>query len=68
MLNYAVKYGLCALLLICAGCGSYHQSYVQQGTPEQTALQSRQCRAVSYVDAYPENWEHALNQRALAAK
>ncbi len=68
MLNHVAKFCLCAVLFLCAGCGSYHQAQVHQETPENPTLQSEQYRAVSYVDAYPENWEHVLNQRALASR
>ena len=68
MLNCVAKFCLCAVLFVCAGCGSNQRGPAVQVTPEQASLQSEKCRGTTYVDAYPENWEHALSQRALAAR
>ena len=56
------------MLLCCVGCGAYNQAQIHHEIPGDAALRSEQCREVSYVDAYPENWEHALSQRAVSQR
>ena len=71
MLNYAVKLVLCVVFLFCAGCGPHHQVQVNQGNPQSLCVLPDQDQWVSYADAYPENWEHSINQRprrALASR
>ncbi len=67
MLEYAIKFCLCAVIFCCAGCSVSGPVQVKQGTPEkpllQTENQEREVR-LSFADAYPENWEHQLSQRA----
>ena len=50
-----------------AGCSVSEQAQLEQRTPEkpilQTESQEQEVR-LSFADAYPENWEHQLSQRA----
>ena len=72
VLEYAVKFCLCAVLFCCAGCGECRQAQVRQETPGKPILQTEQSQTretwSSFVDAYPENWEHELHELALLSK
>ena len=65
VLEYALKFCLCAVIFCCAGCGVSEQAQVKQRTPEKPILQTENQEVrLSFADAYPENWEHQLSQRA----
>ena len=70
MLNYAIKFCLCAVILCFAGCGVSQQSQVTQSSEQptlQTEGQEQEVR-LSFADTYPENWEHQLSQRARLSR
>ena len=70
VLEYLIKFRLCAVILCCAGCGVSQQAQVKSPSEQpilQAESQEQEVR-LSFADAYPENWEHQFSQRARLSR